>query len=84
MVVLEEKEATREELKKEETNKKERKWLKYLWHFILIAIVLTFLFFAMKYLNAGEEELSFEYQWLWKTIAIWFSGYLILKGINTL
>ena len=82
MVVLEEKEATSEELKKEETNKKERKWLKCLWHFILIAIVLTFLFFAMKYLNAGEEDLFFEYQWLWKTIVIWFSGYLILKGIT--
>ncbi|MBQ9298800.1 MAG: sulfatase-like hydrolase/transferase [Clostridia bacterium] len=87
MVILEEKKEAvfQENQEKQEDkgkSKKEKKWLKYLWHFALIVAILAQLFFAMKYFEAGEENLIIEDPWTWETIAIWFSIYLIIKGIT--
>ncbi len=62
--------------------KEEKKWTKYVWHIILIIIILVQLFFAMKFFEAGNEDLIIEFQWTWATLTIWLCLYLILKGIT--
>lgn len=58
------------------------KWTNYVWHFALIVIILVQLFYAMKFFEAGNEDLIIEFQWTWATLTIWFCIYLILKGLT--